>query len=103
MTAYREFIEAGHTDAEWDDYAVQQNTLSRERGDNLIVELWANGGVPGNDIANLLRERGVEIPEAIARGLEDDDTVVSIDSITGRGMTRKEASAIHRWVSLHIR
>lgn len=31
MSAYREFIDAGHTDAEWDDYAAKRNAEFRAK------------------------------------------------------------------------
>ena len=96
---HREFIAQGKTEADWDIYAVEQNRLSRERGQQQIIELWQGEGVSGNDITNLLRPRGITIPPKISPGLQHSDTVVSSTSVTGRGMSRTEASAIHKWVS----
>jgi len=93
------FSAQGHTEAEWDVYAAEQNRLSRERGQKQIIELWAGEGVGGNDIVNLFRRIGIEIPQNILKGLQRDDTVVSKTSVTGRGMNRREASEIHKWVS----
>ena len=97
--SYKEFIASGKTETEWDVYATEQNRLSRERGQQRIIELWQGEGVSGNDIANLLRTRGVSIPPAISQGLQHSDTIVSSTSVTGRGMSRTEASTIHKWVS----
>ncbi len=96
---HREFIASGKTEAEWDVYAAEQNQLSRERGQAVIAEKWRSGSVAGNDIANLLRSRGVVIPENIKKALQHDDTTVSVTSVSGRGMSRTEASRIHKWVS----
>lgn len=97
--SHKEFIASGGTEAEWDIYAAEQNRLSRERGQQRTIELWQGEGISGNDVANLLRIRGVTIPPSISQGLQHNDTVVSSTSVTGRGMSRTEASTIHKWVS----
>ena len=99
VLSHNEYIAQGHIEAEWDVYAAEQNRLSRERGQKQIIELWAGEGVGGNDIVNLFRRIGIEIPQNILKGLQRDDTVVSKTSVTGRGMNRREASEIYKWVS----
>lgn len=96
---HREFINAGHIEAEWDVYAAERNAESRARNQAALVESWRSGKANGNDIANLLRGRGVPIPESIAHALQHDDTTVSRTEVSGRGMKRPEAQKIHKWVS----
>lgn len=99
---HKEFIAQGKTEAEWDVYAVEQNRLSREHGQQRTIELWQGEGVSGNDIANLLRTQGIAIPSTILKGLQHNDTVVSSTSVISRGMSRAEASTIHKWVSKQL-
>ncbi len=87
------------TGPEWDAYAAEQNRLSREHGEQRIIANWKGAGVAGNDIANIMRNHGILIPDSISKALQHDDTVVSVTMVEGRGINRSEAFVIHKWVS----
>ena len=67
---------------------------------NPVVNKWKSGTpISGNDAANVLRLKGVELPENLSRAIQHDDTKVSKTGIDGRGMGRREAGQIHKWIS----
>ena len=99
---YRPFLDSGHTPSEWDDYRERQNKISREKGFATLLDNWRKNGVPGNDIVNLFRAKGIPVPSAMQKVLQDDDTKVSATEVTGRGVTRSAAKAIHKFVSDHM-
>lgn len=98
--SYQQFRASGKSDQEWDVYREEQNAISRQRGQEKLLNEWNQGReLGGNDVVNLLRARGVSFPENIQRVLEDDGTVVSKTSVQSRGVNRTEAKKIHRVVS----
>lgn len=99
---YQEFKNSGRSDAEWDAYRIEQNKLSRERGIKRLLDGWRGAGISGSDVVNLLRSKDIEVPDAIKKVLEHDDTVVSSTSVTGRGLSRAAASKVHKWVSSEL-
>lgn len=101
-SAYRDFIDAGHTDAEWEAYRLAQNRKSKERSEITIAHLWQTKGIPGNDAANLFRSQGIPVPPKFQKMLQHNDTTVSRTSVEARGATRTEAKALHLFVSTHM-
>jgi hypothetical protein len=97
---FAQFKQAGNKDSDWEEYAAEQNSISRARAQEAMKRQWDSGEkIGGNGIANHLRSKGIAIPESISRGLDHDDTKVSKLSVEGRGMKRAEASKIHKFVS----
>lgn len=95
MSAYHDFLARGGKDADWEEYAANRNglTLTNRRGQ--IMHNYLNGiEVPGNDIVNLLRSASIAVEPSIAGILQHDDTLISRDSITARGLSRSAARRI---------
>lgn len=86
--------------AEWASYAAEQNRKFHIAQEEKFVSKWKSGeAIAGNDIVNMLRSKGIDIPKPIKRALQDQETTVSTTSVVGRGMHR-EAKKIHKFVSL---
>ena len=97
---HSDFIAQGKTEAEWDAYAKKRNKLSRERDQAKLIAGWRGSGANGADIHNVLRSRGITVPNtAFGTALDHSDTRVSALHVSGRGMKRGEANKLHKWVS----
>lgn len=95
---YREFINSGKTDSDWDAYAAEQNKISRARGIQTIIDSFYSTGVSGISISHLLATKNVNAPGKLLKLLEHDDTVVSSTHVYGK-VKRAEAKELHKWVS----
>lgn len=100
MSAYRDYINNGGNPDNWEAYAKARNAETRAKAAQAFKDRWASGQkIAGNDIANRLRASGILVPETIAQALQHDETLVSLVSVTGRGLGRAEAKKIHKFVS----
>ena len=95
MSAYQDFLARGGTDADWEEYAAKRNRLGLTNQRGQIMHRYLNGiEVSGNDIANVLRADSIALEPSVSGILQHDDTMISRESITARGLSRKAARII---------
>jgi hypothetical protein len=96
--AYQDFIKNGGQDKDWEAYAQTMNQKSKEAGTKRVQDLWKTTGVPGNDIVNLLRTKGIDTPEEIKKILQHNDTKISYSNLTAKGVSDAKAQKVLKWV-----
>ena len=95
MSAYQDFLARGGKDADWEEYASQRNGLTLANNRGQILHNYLNGvEVPGNDLLNILRSAAITVEPSFSGILQHDDTTVSRDSITARGLSRASARRV---------
>ncbi len=95
MTAYQLFIAAGGNDLNWDQQREALNAAFRaERRASFIDAYFAGEELSGNGIVNHFRVEGIAIPASMQKIMQHDDTLISLNSVTARGVSRAVARKI---------
>ncbi len=102
MSAYKEFIASGGLDKDWEAFAAKKNQEIQEKWnkerEEKIQAFKSGAELDGDVIISHLKSKNVNIPLNILQVLQEDETKISLNSVTARGLGRREAKNVLKFV-----
>ena len=94
---YQQWTAAGRPDAEWDAYRDQYNAWKRQQTIADLQSQWRAGrAMSGNLVLQWIEAKGVKVRPFLRMVLGHHETELTPTTVTGRGLTKREVSAIER-------
>ena len=103
FSAYRDFINGGGKDSDWEAHKAKLDGESAKKAHTAMGDNWKAGKpIAGINIANHLRSQSRQLSADLHQLLQHQDTEVSKESVTGRGVNKATAKKLHKAVSEHM-